>query len=129
MLGDIRKNKLENKYQKKKRLRTTALGKIEKKNAKAKWRSNSVLSSAFEKLQINYLKSVSQRRELLEKDLSLNRHLVRPPNQIVVDDKTLTLNWTYRVEFFLEALCSRNMNLNNLVTLKTLIKVFDYTST
>ena len=129
MLGDIRKNKLENKYQKKKRLRTTALGKIEKKNAKAKWRSNSVLSSAFEKLQINYLKSVSQRRELLEKDLSLNRHLERPPNQIVVDDKTLTLNWTYRVEFFLEALCSRNMNLNNLVTLKTLIKVFDYTST
>ena len=88
-----------------------------------------MLSSAFEKLQINYLKSVSQRRELLEKDLSLNRHLVRPPNQIVVDDKTLTLNWTYRVEFFLEALCSRNMNLNNLVTLKTLIKVFDYTST
>ena len=129
MLGDIRKNKLENKYQKKKRLRTTALGKIEKKNAKAKWRSNSVLSSAFEKLQINYLKSVSQRREFLEKDLSLNRHLERPPNQIVVDDKTLTLNWTYRVEFFLEALCSRNMNLNNLVTLKTLIKVFDYTST
>ena len=129
MLGDIRKNKLENKYQKKKRLRTSALGKIEKKNAKAKWRSNSVLSSAFEKLQINYLKSVSQRRELQEKDLSLNRHLERPPNQIVVDDKTLTLNWTYRVEFFLEALCSRNMNLNKLVTLKTLIKVFDYTST
>jgi len=129
VLGDIRKNKLENKYQKKKRLRTTALGKIEKKNAKAKWRSNSVLSSAFEKLQINYLKSVSQRRELLEKDLSLNRHLERPPNQIVIDDKTLTLNWTYRVEFFLEALCNRNMNLNNLVTLKTLIKVFDYTST